>query len=1149
MIGQKLGRYTIVEKIGAGGMGVVYRAHDERLDRDVALKVLPPGTFGDKAVRRRFRKEALALSHLNHPNIATVHDFDTQDGVDFLVMELVPGSTLDEKLSAGALSEKETLRLGVQLAQGLSLAHEQGVVHRDLKPGNLRVTPDGRLKILDFGLAKLLQPTVHSDSTTSVETPVVGTPPYMAPEQLRGERVDSRTDIYAGGTVLYEMATGLRPFPGTQLPRLIEAILHQAPQPPRVVNRHLSRALESIILKALEKEPERRYQSARELQVDLERLSAPVPLAAPPRRLLRHRWLPVLGGALESIILKALEKEPERRYQSARELQVDLERLSAPVPLAAPPRRLLRSRWLPALGGTLAITLAILVALLGLNVGGWRERLLGRAGPGNERSGLSTGPVKGRRAIAVLGFKNLSGRPDQAWLSTAFSETLTTELAAGEQLRTIPGENVARTKIDLSLPDAESYGKDTLARICRNLGTDFVVLGSYLALGEKGGGKIRLDLRLQNASSGETIATETDTGLEAELFDLVSRNGARLRRRLGVGEVSVAEATAVRATLPSNPEAVRLYSEGLASLRLFDVREARELLEKAVAADPNYALVHSALAAAWSALGYDQKAKAEAKRAFELSANLSRQERLWVEGQYRETTKERDKAIEIYRTLFDFFPDNLDYGLRLAYAQTSAGGGKVALATIDVLRKFLPPAQDDPRIDLAESEAAASVSDYRRVQMAAQRAVTKGQAQGARLVIARARMLEGWAFRNLGEPKKATELLDDARRTYAAVGDRGSVARVLTRLAGAYYDQGDLAAVKRMFEESLTIQRQIGDKAGNAASLNGIGVVLDSQGDLVGAKPMYEQSLAIAREIGNRDLVSRALNNIAIVLKEQGDLDKARVTYEQSLAIAREIGDKESISRTYGNIAVILIKQGDLSGAKRMYEQSLAISREIDNKGLAAQALHNLGTVLSAQGNLADARKSHEEALAIRNQIGEKTQAAESRLRLAALSLEEEHPAEAEVLAHEAAEEFGKNKLNGDEANAHAVLARSFLAKGKLAAAERSVALATTLAATAQERDIFLSVAICAARVRAASGKRTEAVNNLEAIIPEAAKLGFVEDEFEARLAIGEIEIESGRAAAGRARLAALERDAAARGFLLIARKAAAARQRKSQPC
>src|SRR5216117_691182 len=196
---------------------------------------------------------------------------------------------------------------------------------------------------------------------------------------------------------------------------------------------------------------------------------------------------------------------------------------------------------------------------------------------------------------------------------------------------------------------------------------------------------------------------------------------------------------------------------------------------------------------------------------------------------------------------------------------------------------------------------------------------------------------------------------------------------------------------------------------------------------------------------------------VALLYKYHGNI---AILPGYAFLVADLAGDKESISRTYGNIAVILIKQGDLSGAKRMYEQSLAISREIDNKGLAAQALHNLGTVLSAQGNLAEARKSHEEALAIRNQIGEKTQGAESRLRLAALSLEEEHPAEAEVLAHEAAEEFGKNKLNGDEANAHAVLARSFLAQGKFAAAERSVALATTLAATAQERDIFLSVAI-----------------------------------------------------------------------------------------
>ncbi len=212
MIGKTLSHYRIVEKIGAGGMGEVYRAHDERLERDVALKVLPTGTLADEANRKRFRKEALALSKLNHPHIATVHDFDTQAGTDFLVMELVEGVTLSDKLAGGPLLEKELARLGMQLAEALEEAHERGVVHRDLKPGNVMVTAKGQVKVLDFGLAKLLRPDVASATATTesfTETQAVaGTLPYMAPEQLRGEGVDARTDIHALGAVLYEMATG-----------------------------------------------------------------------------------------------------------------------------------------------------------------------------------------------------------------------------------------------------------------------------------------------------------------------------------------------------------------------------------------------------------------------------------------------------------------------------------------------------------------------------------------------------------------------------------------------------------------------------------------------------------------------------------------------------------------------------------------------------------------------------------------------------------------------------------------------------------------------------------------------------------------------------------------------------------------------------
>ena len=269
-----MGHYAVLDRIGAGGMGVVFRAHDERLDRDVAIKLLPLGTIHDDAARKQLRKEALIVSKLNHPNIATIYDFDSQDGLDFLVMELIPGSTLDERLASGGLSEKEALRLAAQLVEGLSAAHARGVVHQDLKPSNLRITPDHRLKILDFGLARLIQPPSPTGDTESLQKSQAakGTLPYMAPEQLLGESVDQRTDIHGAGAVLYEMITGRRPFKETQNSRLIDSILHHEPVSPRSINPQVSAELERIILKCLEKSPDDRYQAARELGVDLRRL-------------------------------------------------------------------------------------------------------------------------------------------------------------------------------------------------------------------------------------------------------------------------------------------------------------------------------------------------------------------------------------------------------------------------------------------------------------------------------------------------------------------------------------------------------------------------------------------------------------------------------------------------------------------------------------------------------------------------------------------------------------------------------------------------------------------------------------------------------------------------------------------------------------
>ena len=382
MIGQTLGHYRILEKVAAGGMGVVYLAHDELLDRDVAVKVLPAGTLGDEAARRHFRQEALALAKLNHPHIETVYEFGTQDNIDFLVMEYVPGKTLADRLSGAALQEKETIELGIQIASALQEAHDRGIVHRDLKPANIAITAKGYAKILDFGLAKLLRPV--DEGTTeflSDSQAAAGTLPYMPPEQLKGERVDPRADIYTIGAVLYEMATGLRVFREELASRLIDAILHHQVVSPRALNPRISPGLETITLKCLDKDPDRRYQSTKELLVDLRR--AQLSLSGHP---------------------------------------------APPFPQSHPTA--VWKRFACAGGAGLALAFVLVAS----NVAGWRDRLLGRPRAPQIRS------------LAVLPFENLSGNSDQDYFADGMTEALITDLGQIQAIRVISRTSVMRYK-------------------------------------------------------------------------------------------------------------------------------------------------------------------------------------------------------------------------------------------------------------------------------------------------------------------------------------------------------------------------------------------------------------------------------------------------------------------------------------------------------------------------------------------------------------------------------------------------------------------------------------------------------------------------------------------------------------------------------
>jgi serine/threonine protein kinase/tetratricopeptide (TPR) repeat protein len=1145
MIGQTLGHYRVVAKIAAGGMGVVYRAYDEHLDREVALKVLPPGTISSDDSRKRFRHEAVALAKLNHPNIETVHEFGSQDGTDYLAMELIAGQTLSEKLREGPFEEQEILRLGSQIANGLAAAHERNIIHRDIKPGNLMIMPDGRLKILDFGLAKLVQPAVATDLTLSVETDtgkLVGTIPYMSPEQVRGQAVDPRTDIFAAGAILYEMATGQRPFPQSRSVELMAAILHKNPDPPSSFNAALSPGLESVICKTLEKNPESRYHTARELKAALEGISATShrPLSAPDRK-------------------------PESTPPAV-----------AP-PLASRPPAFNNPRVLWFAGAGLA---SILMAggLLGLNVQGIRDGLFhgmaGKPKPSNDGSIL---PVKARKSIAVLGFKNVAGQTSKGWESTALAEMFTTDLGAGDQLRTISGEDIAQMMASLSLPDTDSYGKETLGKIQKNLNADFVVVGSYVPLPD---GETRVDVRLQDTANGTTLATISRKG--KNLDALVTDAGAELREKIGVTSVSLEESAQVQATMPSNPEARAYYSEGLAKLRAFDNVAAREALQKAVVADSSSAMIYSALAESYASLGYDEKARQAARNAADLAKPLSRESRLLIEGRYHEVNKEWDLAVESYRTLFGFFPDNPEYGILLAKAQISGGHAKDALDTVQRLRDPASRSHNDPRVDLTAAEAALSLGDFKEALKQATAGETKAHANGANLMVARSLLLRAQALESLNQLKEAGESFGESRAIYRAAGDSRGELAALEGEANYRADNGDPSGAIRKYKEQLDLSREIGNRHGEASAMNNMALVLKQQGDSGRARAMWEQALIGFHDVSDKASSAEVLINLAGLSLEQGDLATAKKTYTDALTIFRDVNDSSGVANTTAAIGTVLLAQGDCNGAKNMLEEAIKADLAGGSHEPPADKLISLADVLQLQGDLGGASQKYQlgyantlasgdtsmtalaalglgrlaltggdfasahsyldKAMAMGNELGDKRAVALAQVALARLSIEEGRLSDAISRATTARDDFRKMRDPDNEVSATAVLIRADLANGAVSEAQHEREAVLSTFKKNQNLASRLDFAIAGALLDGSVGRTTTANAELEKSAAEATKSKLVGYQLESALTIAQVNANHPSSGNLGVTLDKLQKEATDKGYSLIARKAAAMR-------
>ncbi|MCM2254668.1 MAG: protein kinase [Vicinamibacteria bacterium] len=1045
-------RYRIVRFIAGGGMGEVHEAEDLQLGGRVALKVVR-GPQAEAQGLERLKREIQLARRVTHRNVCRLFEFGTHEldatgrrPVAFLTMELLTGETLADRLArAGPMTEAEALPLVEQVVAGLAAAHHAGVVHRDFKTGNIVLEGEGRgqrVVVTDFGLA---HDRAGEGPLARDAGGVIGTPDYMAPEQIAGREATPATDVYALGLVLYEMRLGRRLFDGGT-------------------------------------------------SGALQRLARPSPPSGLHRSGLEPTW--------QSVITRCLAPSPEARYASPQEVLRALRSRPSRGPLAV--------------AGLLAVLATVLL------VPGLRST---RPAP------VPPPSLKVRPSLAVLPFKDLVGRAENAWLQTALSEMLAAELAAGGALRIVPGENVARLRADLRLPPVDSLAAETLAQVRNMLGADVVVLGAYFVGAD---GRVRLDVRVQDGRSAEIVAVVTEEGTQEALLDLVARGGRRLREALGTAGLSTADALGLRASLPTSPAALKPLAEGLARLRAFDAAGARERLEVAVAAAPDHPLGHAALAEAWTLLGHDDEARAAIQRALELSSDLPRESRLSIEARHREALSDWPEAVRIYDVLFSFFPDNLEHGLRLAAAQIAAGRVDDASRSLALLRRLPAPAASDPRIDLAEAQLAEARGDYRGQWAAARRAAERASARGERLLTARARLLEAHGASRLGQFDRSRVAVEEARSIFEAAGDVGGLAWARNRGGNFFLQAGRTLEARRQYADALTLFERIGFRGGAAAAASNVHLTLLYRGELAESRRYLDMAERIDRETWNQRGIAFDLGNRSLLLHEAGELQAAARAQREALNLVEKI-------RETGVAAVFELRAADtqaalgrLEDAGVRYDHALAALRDSGNTHNAMLALVGKGGLSRLRGDHETARVLYQQALAARKRSGDRLWESECRLALARLALDEQQPAAVAPLLEPAQAYYAEERLSDGEAQVQALLAEALLQQEREAKARSALERALDLARRSEVPRAQILVSLSASRVARGAGRLQEARAAAGAARATAERHGFAVLALEARIE----EVAAGAGSARAQRLRDLESEARQRGLLLLERHA-----------
>ncbi|HEY7727744.1 MAG TPA: tetratricopeptide repeat protein [Candidatus Eisenbacteria bacterium] len=965
MLGSTVSHYRILEKIGAGGMGEVYRALDLRLGRQVALKLLPPDAMQDRVATERLLREARAASALHHPGIVAVHSVEEIDGVPLIVMELVPGESLAALTARGPLPLLQSLEIGARVAEAIEAAHAAHLIHRDIKPSNILVTPSGAPKVVDLGLAKRFLPAGEhaTDATVSAGLTgtgvILGTAAYMSPEQTRGERLDPRTDVFSLGCVLYEMVTGRQPFRAPSLVALLHEIATRDPDPPSSIRPELPYDLDLVIARSLEKDRARRFPSAGALRDALRELLVSVTGAAPPGSRSSGPVGPNnLPAAATSFVGRAREA-------------AELKRLIA----------LHRLVTLTGAGGCGKTRLALRVAadlLPEFPDGVWFVGL----------AGLSDPALIPRATANALGIREEPGRP--------VLETVVGSLRRRSVLLLLDNcEHVAAACT--ALAEAVLAGSPGTRLLC----TSRAVLGAAA----------EVRWRIPSLSiPARTGPATPEHAVQYESVRLFVDRARAVQHRFTLTERNAAIVSEICRELDGIPLAVELAAARVNVLPVGDILSRLQdrlalLAGGSRAASARHQTLRATLDWSYELLSSEERTLFNRLSVFAGGASLAGAEVVCSGGGIEES-----RVLELLSNLAD---------QSLILPEEGAGGG-ARYHVLESIRQYgwerLVERGEDPVVRGRHASYHASLAQRAETELegpeqmlwldrleeehdnlrAALLWAVHSEDAGLALVLVGGLWRFWWVRGFLSEGR---DRLRAALAMSGAHADRSLRAKALLGAGRLSYEVGDYVTARAFHEEALALRRALGDPAGIAMSLVNLGIVAHGEGDYALAHTRYTESLALQEELGNLRGIAICLNNLGRLAGELGQLEEARAQFAKSLEIRRSLGDRRGMSISFEGLGDVAFQRGDFQASRGFYGQSLEIQRELGDRQGIAESLLRLGIMAAEQGARDEARARVREAFLMLREIKDRLRLADALDACVVLAWSESDPERALRLA------------------------------------------------------------------------------------------------------------------------------------------------------